>query len=80
MTKATMYGMAVAEKTAQIDLQQVLRKIQTTSRSAQQAIADFVDFIAYKEAHNETVSSMVMSEEVFAKVWDNEEDAEYDNL
>ena len=43
-------------------------------------IVDFVDFLAHRDDRLLVESASRMSEPVFAAVWDNSDDAEYDNL
>lgn len=43
-------------------------------------VVDFVDFLAYRDDRLLVESASRMSEPVFAAVWDNHDDAEYDNL
>ena len=43
-------------------------------------VEDFVDFLAQREERKLVQSAMKLSENSFRKVWDNEEDAVYDEL
>ncbi len=43
-------------------------------------IEDFVDFIAQKEERKLVASATKLSEKAFEKIWDNDEDAIYDEL
>ena len=43
-------------------------------------VIDFVDFLAEREERKLVQSAAKLSEEAFIKVWDNDEDAEYDKL
>jgi hypothetical protein len=43
-------------------------------------VIDFVDFLAEREERKLVESAAKLSEEAFMKVWDNDEDAEYDKL
>jgi hypothetical protein len=43
-------------------------------------VVDFVDFIANRDDRLLVEAAARVSEPAFAKVWDNPEDAEYDNL
>jgi len=46
-------------------------------------IEDFIDFLYQRQANstpNLTTAAAKLSEASFAKVWNNPEDAEYDNL
>jgi hypothetical protein len=43
-------------------------------------VVDFIDFLAYRDDRLLVKAASSISEPVFAEVWDNPEDAEYDNL
>jgi len=43
-------------------------------------VVDFVDFLTYRDDRLLVKSTFRLSEPVFAAVWDNPDDAEYDNL
>ena len=44
-------------------------------------VADFVEFLKLKTDEQQlTRASSALSEHAFAKVWDNDDDAEYDKL
>ena len=43
-------------------------------------VVDFVDFLANRDDRLLVQAASRISEPAFAKVWDNPEDAEYDNL
>ena len=43
-------------------------------------VVDFVDFLAHRDDRLLVQAASRISEPSFAKVWDNPEDAEYDNL
>jgi hypothetical protein len=44
-------------------------------------VEDFVDFLRSKGEESATAQAVTgLSEQAFAKVWDNPDDAEYDNL
>lgn len=43
-------------------------------------VVDFVDFLANRDDRLLVQAASGLSEPAFAKVWDNAEDAEYDNL
>ena len=63
--------------------QRLLHKIQQLPAYQIAEVEDFIDFLAFR---NQTVdqnlvrTSAHLAETVFAKVWDNPEDADYDNL
>jgi Protein of unknown function (DUF2281) len=43
-------------------------------------VVDFVDFLMQREDQKLVQSAMKLSENSFSKVWDNDEDAIYDEL
>jgi hypothetical protein len=43
-------------------------------------VVDFVDFLMQREDQKLVQSAMKLSEDSFSKVWDNDEDAIYDEL
>ena len=43
-------------------------------------VVDFVDFLAHRDERALVQAASRTSEPAFAKVWDNPNDAEYDNL
>jgi hypothetical protein len=43
-------------------------------------VEDFVDFIAQRDERRLVHAAAEMSEDVFRRVWDNEEDSVYDRL
>ena len=43
-------------------------------------VVDFVDFLAHRDDRAMVQSASQTSEPAFARVWDNPDDAEYDNL
>ena len=43
-------------------------------------VLDFVEFLAQKEDRKLVEAASKLSEDAFAKVWDNDEDAVYDKL
>lgn len=64
------------------DYQKVLiEKISTLPPEKQAEVEDFVDFLRSRlEDRRLTQVAMKLSEESFRKVWDNPDDAVYDNL
>jgi hypothetical protein len=63
--------------------QRLLEKIRKLSSTRIVEIEDFIDFLAKRESQadaNLTLAATKLSEAAFSKVWDNPEDAEYDNL
>ncbi len=43
-------------------------------------VIDFVEFLTHKEERKLVASAGKLSKDSFAKVWDNDEDAAYDEL
>ena len=43
-------------------------------------VEDFIDFLTQRDERRLTQAAMQMSENSFRRVWDNEEDAVYDEL
>ena len=43
-------------------------------------VIDFVDFLMQREERKLVEAAGILSETAFSKVWDNDEDAVYDNL
>ncbi|MBA3442580.1 MAG: DUF2281 domain-containing protein [Pyrinomonadaceae bacterium] len=43
-------------------------------------VEDFIDFLTQRDERRLTQAAMQMSEHSFRRVWDNEEDAVYDEL
>jgi hypothetical protein len=63
--------------------QRLLAKIRKLSATKVVEIEDFIDFLYERENKSEanlTITAMQLSEATFAKVWNNSEDAAYDNL
>jgi hypothetical protein len=63
--------------------QRLLRKIQQLPARQIAEIEDFIDFLSPRNQVSEqnlVSPSTHLAENVFAKVWDNPEDADYDNL
>jgi Protein of unknown function (DUF2281) len=59
---------------------ELLEKINALPPDKIAEVADFVDFLAYRDDRLLVKVASNMSEPVFDEVWDNPEDAEYDNL
>ena len=56
-------------------------KIRGLPSELQREVEDFVDFLKGRAQDRAlSVAAAKLSEEAFQKVWDNAEDAEYDNL
>mgnify|MGYP000319849621 CR=1 FL=1 len=64
------------------DTEQVLiEKIRSLSPEKVMEVLDFVDFLCQRDEESSLVkSASKLSENAFQKVWDNSEDAEYDQL
>ena len=63
--------------------QRLLAKIRKLSATKVLEIEDFIDFLYERESQSDanlTLAATKLSEATFAKVWDNPEDAAYDNL
>ena len=63
--------------------QRLLAKIRKLSATKVVEIEDFIDFLYERESRSDanlTLAATKLSEATFAKVWDNPEDAAYDNL
>lgn len=61
--------------------QELLNKINRLPPEKVAIIEDFVEFLRYRNERDPLLTaSNRLSEKSFQKVWDNAEDAEYDNL
>ena len=63
--------------------QRLLAKIRKLSATKVLEIEDFIDFLYERESQSDvnlTLAATKLSEATFAKVWNNPEDAAYDNL
>ena len=59
----------------------LIEKISTLPPDKRAEVEDFVDFLRSRlEDRRLTQAAMKLSEESFRKVWDNPDDAVYDNL
>ena len=59
----------------------LIEKIRTLSPEKAAEVEDFVDFLRLREEESRlTQAAAKLSEEAFAEVWDNSEDAVYDEL
>ncbi len=58
----------------------LIEKINNLPPERIEEVEDFVDFIAERDERRLVQAATRMSEDAFRKVWDNEEDAAYDNL
>ncbi len=61
--------------------QKLLEKIKRLPPDKAAEVADFVDFLAQRESDRELARAATrLSEDAFAKAWDNDDDADYDRL
>lgn len=61
--------------------QKLLEKIKRLPPDKAAEVEDFVDFLSQRESGRELVRAATrLSEDAFQKVWDNEDDADYDCL
>jgi hypothetical protein len=61
--------------------QDLLDKIRSLPEDKIAEVADFVEFLRLRtEEQQATTAVTKLSEQAFAKVWDNPDDAEYDKL
>jgi len=59
----------------------LLEKIRSLPPDKAAAVEDFVDFLSRREEHRRLVrTSARLSEDAFQRVWDNPDDAIYDQL
>jgi len=63
------------------DTQDLLDKIRALPDDKIAEVIDFVEFLRLKASEQGLAqATSALSEQAFAKVWDNADDAEYDNL
>jgi hypothetical protein len=68
---------------ANIVEQRLIEKIRKLSSTRIVEIEDFINFLSQREDRSDTnltLAASNLSEAAFAKVWNNPEDAEYDDL
>jgi hypothetical protein len=59
----------------------LLEKVKKLSFEQTQQVENFIDSLNNRNSNQQlTLASTQISETVFAKIWDNPEDADYDNL
>ena len=59
----------------------LIQKIRSLSQDKIKEVEDFIDFLKYKEKEQGlTYRATKAAEPSFQKIWDNPEDADYDNL
>ena len=62
-------------------IEQVTHKLQTLSQERIAEVEDFIDFLKQRDEDLQlTRSTMKISEQLLANLWDNADDAEYDRL
>jgi len=59
---------------------ELIEKIKALPPDKIAEVVDFVDFLAQRDDRLIVEAASKMSEPAFAAVWDNPDDAEYDNL
>jgi hypothetical protein len=63
------------------DEESLIEKIRCLPPDKAAEVEDFVDFLSRREEDRQlTMAVMKLSEDAFARVWDNPEDAIYDQL
>ena len=60
--------------------EELIEKIKNLPPERIAEVEDFVDFIAQRDERRLVQAAAKLSEDVFSQVWDNEEDAVYDQL
>jgi hypothetical protein len=61
--------------------QKLLEKIKRLPPEKAAEVEDFVDFLAQRQSDRELArAASRISEDAFQRVWDNEDDADYDRL
>ena len=59
----------------------LIEKVRKLSLDQIQQLEKFIDLLSQHETEQQiTLTSSKLSESVFGKIWDNPEDADYDNL
>jgi len=63
----------------QID--QVIRKLEALPPERVTEVEDFIDFLSQRDTERGLIrSAMIATESTLTAIWDNPDDAEYDNL
>lgn len=63
------------------DAENLIEKLKSLTPQRQAEVEDFVDFLKSRQSDQQLVKAAARaSEPAFGKVWDNEDDAEYDRL
>ncbi len=62
-------------------IEQVVRKLRTLTPNRINEVEDFIDFLSQRDNDRQlTQAAMAISEPALSTVWDNTDDAEYDEL
>lgn len=62
-------------------IEQVIHKLQTLSPERVNEVEDFIDFLSQRDSDRQlTQAAMIVSEPMLDNLWDNPDDAEYDQL
>ncbi len=65
----------------QDSIQQMIKKLEFLSPERLAEVADFIDFLQQRDQSQRLHQDFIrVSEDAFAQVWDNDEDAVYDAL
>jgi hypothetical protein len=65
----------------QDNIQQMIKKLEYLSPERLAEVADFIDFLQQRDQSQRLLQDFIrVSEDAFAQVWDNDEDAVYDAL
>jgi hypothetical protein len=68
-------------KTSSFAEKQLAEKIRALPADKQAEVEDFVDFLRLRDTERELVhASAALSQQAFEQVWNNSEDADYDQL
>ena len=60
--------------------EELLEKIKSLPPDKLAQVEDFIDFLAQRDERALTQAATALSQEALARVWDNSEDAAYDEL
>jgi len=62
-------------------IEQVVHKLQTLSQERVSEVEDFIDFLSQRDSDKQlSQAAMALSESTLNAIWDNPDDAEYDQL
>lgn len=62
-------------------VQKMIEKLEHLSEDRLAEVSDFIDFLQFKDQEIRLRSDFTKaSDETFSKIWDNEDDAQYDRL